>query len=507
LNNLRFTIHDLRFTEVELAAPNIETIASLAKRRGFVFPSSEIYGGLGSAWDYGPLGVELSNNVKRAWWRWLVYERDDIEGLDSSIILNPLVWKYSGHVATFNDPLVDCKECKSRFRADKLHEEFLQKNPEAARLAYPSIVPFDPRTKCPNCGKANWTEVRPFNMMLKTQLGATAAADDEYDEGTLYQAGQAYLRPETAQGIFINFLNVQQSMRRKLPFGIAQIGKSFRNEVTPGNFILRTREFEQMEMEYFVRPDAEHLKLVDYWVEQYVGWYTSLGLSRDNLHLHEVPQEELAHYSRRTVDIMYRYFPEREEDARQFEELMGIAYRTDFDLKAHSKNPSDPEGKRVNPDSTEDLSYFDEAAKERFYPHVIEPAAGVNRSVLSFLMDAYTEKTTEKGEKRVILKLHPELAPIKVAVLPLAKNKPEIVGMAKAIKRSLQPSLRAVYDDTGGIGKLYARQDETGTPFCVTIDHQSLEDEAVTVRDRDTWEQERVKVSDLREHLQKRLTP
>jgi glycyl-tRNA synthetase len=470
-----------------LAAPNIETVASLAKRRGFVFPSSEVYGGLGSAWDYGPLGVELSNNVKRAWWRWLVYERDDIEGLDSSIILNRLVWKYSGHEETFNDPLIDCRECKSRFRADKLAEEF---------GAQPTAEGFQ-TVKCPNCGKTDWTEPRPFNMMFRTTLGAVTEEDDA---GAL-----AYLRPETAQGIFINFLNVQQSLRRKVPFGVAQIGKSFRNEVTPGNFILRTREFEQMEMEYFVRPDAEHSQLVDYWVEQYVGWYTSLGLSRESLHLHEVPQGELAHYSRRTVDIMYRYFPERDEEARQWEELMGIAYRTDFDLKSHSKNPNDSEGKRINPDSTEDLSYFDEANKERFYPHVIEPAAGVNRSVLAFLMDAYTEKTTDKGEKRVILKLHPELAPIKVAVLPLAKNKPEIVGMAKAIKRSLQPSMRAVYDDTGGIGKLYARQDEIGTPFCVTVDHQSLEDEAVTVRDRDTWEQQRVKVADLREHLQSRL--
>ncbi len=470
-----------------MAAPNIDTIVSLAKRRGFVFPSSEIYGGLGSAWDYGPLGCELSNNVKRAWWRWIVYERDDIEGIDSSIILNRLVWKYSGHEETFNDPLVDCRACKSRFRADKLAEEF---GVEATAESFARVA-------CPNCGKHDWTEPRPFNLMFQTRLGAVA--DDD-------PASLAYLRPETAQGIFINFLNVQQSMRRKIPFGVAQIGKSFRNEVTPGNFILRTREFEQMEMEYFVRPDAEHFKLVDYWVEQYTGWYTSLGLARESLHLHEVPAEELAHYSRRTVDIMYRFFPEREGDeSRQFEELMGIAYRTDFDLKSHSKNPANEEGKRFNQDSTEDLSYFDEAAKERFYPHVIEPAAGVNRSVLAFLMDAYTEKTTEKGEKRVILKLHPELAPIKVAVLPLAKNKPEIVGMAKAIKRSLQPTVRAVYDDTGGIGKLYARQDEIGTPFCVTVDHQSLEDEAVTVRDRDTWEQERVKVSDLREHLQSRL--
>jgi glycyl-tRNA synthetase len=487
-------------------APNIETIVNLAKRRGFVFPSSEIYGGLGSAWDYGPLGVELVNNVKQAWWRWIVHERDDMEGVDSSIILNPLVWKYSGHEATFNDPLVDCKECKSRFRADKLHEEFEQTHQAEGLIAYSTIVPFaKDKIKCPNCGKINWTDPRPFNMMLKTQLGATAETENETEDGAVHLGGLAYLRPETAQGIFINFLNVLTTSRRKLPFGVAQIGKSFRNEVTPGNFILRTREFEQMEMEYFVRPDAEHFNLVDYWVEQYTGWYTNLGIAPENLYLYEVPEGKLAHYSKRTVDIMYRYFPEREEQERQWEELMGIAYRTDFDLKSHSKNPVKEDGKRVNPHSTEDLSYFDEAAKERFYPHVIEPASGVNRSVLAFLMDAYTEKTTEKGEKRVVLKLHPDLAPIKAAILPLAKNKPEIVGMAKAIKRSLQPQLRAVYDDTGGIGKLYARQDEIGTPFCITVDHQSLEDEAVTVRDRDTWEQERVPVADLGEHLQNRL--
>ena len=456
-----------------MAAPNIDTIVSLAKRRGFVFPSSEIYGGLGSAWDYGPLGVELSNNIKQSWWRWLVYERDDIEGIDSSIILNRLVWKYSGHEATFHDPLVDCRECKTRMRADKIEG------------------------KCVNCGSTNLTEPRNFNMMFRTILGAAAEEDDA---GAL-----AYLRPETAQGIFINFLNVQTAMRRKLPFGIAQVGKSFRNEITPGNFILRTREFEQMEMEYFVKPDAEHLQLVDEWVDQYVGWFKSLGISSENLQLHEVPAEELAHYSKRTVDIMYRYFPERAEEERQWEELMGIAYRTDFDLRSHSSKPADGEGKRVNPDSTEDLSYFDEATKQRFYPHVIEPAAGVNRTVLAVLMDAYSEKTNDKGERRVILKLTPQLAPIKAAILPLAKNKPEIVGMAKAIKRSLQPVLRAVYDDTGGIGKLYARQDEIGTPLCVTVDHQSLEDEAVTVRDRDTWEQERVKVAELADYLQRRL--
>ena len=476
-----------------MPAPNIDTIVSLAKRRGFVFPSSEVYGGLGSAWDYGPLGVELCNNVKQSWWRWLVYERDDIEGVDSSIILNRMAWKYSGHEATFHDPLVDCRECKSRMRYDKLPGAFP-----------PGFVPYDPNERirngfvqCSECGSKNLTEVRYFNMMLRTTLGAVADEDDP--------TALAYLRPETAQGIFINFLNVQTTMRRKIPFGIAQVGKSFRNEITPGNFILRTREFEQMEMEYFVKPDDEHFKLVDEWVEHYMDWFVGLGLDRDNLRLHEVPEAELAHYSKRTVDIMYRYFPERDEKKRQWEELMGIAYRTDFDLRSHSSKPTDEEGKRINPDSTEDLSYFDETTKQRFYPHVIEPAAGVNRTVLAVLMDAYSEKTNDKGETRVILKLSPQLAPIKAAILPLAKNKPEIVGMAKAIKRSLQPVLRAVYDDTGGIGKLYARQDEIGTPFCVTVDHQSLEDEAVTVRDRDTWEQERIKISDLAEHLQKRL--
>ncbi|HEY9286309.1 MAG TPA: glycine--tRNA ligase [Pyrinomonadaceae bacterium] len=473
-----------------MSAPNIETIVSLSKRRGFVFPSSEVYGGLGSAWDYGPLGCELSNNIKRAWWRWMVHERDDMEGLDSSIILNRLVWKYSGHEETFSDPLVDCRECKSRFRADKLVEEVRHAFPDAdpAKLA--------DHVKCPNCGKTNWTDPRPFNLMFRTTLGAVA---DENDPSAL-----AYLRPETAQGIFVNFLNVQQSMRRKLPFGVAQIGKSFRNEVTPGNFIFRTREFEQMEMEYFVRP-GEDEEIHQYWIDACRKWFTDIGLSGENLRLYEQPKEELAHYAKRTVDIQYRFFPERAEDERQWDELMGIANRTDFDLKAHSNKPADGEGKRFNPDATDDLSYFDEATKTRFYPYVIEPAAGVNRTLLAVLMDAYTERVTDKGEKRVVLKLHPELAPIKAAVLPLAKNKPEIVGMAKAIKRSLQPVLRAVYDDTGGIGKLYARQDETGTPYCVTVDHQSLEDEAVTVRDRDTWEQERVKVSDLQEHLRRRL--
>src|SRR5919112_5447127 len=287
--HLPFIVHRRR----EVAAPNIETIVSLSKRRGFVFPSSEVYGGLGSAWDYGPLGVELSNNVKQNWWRWMVHERDDMEGIDSSIILNRLVWKYSGHEETFSDPLVDCRECKTRLRADKL---------EADAAGSP---------KCPNCGSTNLTDPRPFNLMFRTTIGAAAVEDDPN--------ALAYLRPETAQGIFINFLNVQTTMRRKIPFGIAQVGKSFRNEITPGNFILRTREFEQMEMEYFVKPDAEHFKLVDEWVELYLEWFKSLGVSDENLHLHEVPEKELAHYSKRTVDIMYRYFPERE---KPWEELM-----------------------------------------------------------------------------------------------------------------------------------------------------------------------------------------
>ena len=464
-----------------MSAPNIETIVSLAKRRGFVFPASEIYGGLGSSWDYGSLGVELANNVKQSWWRWLVHERDDIEGLDSSIIQNRQVWKYSGHETTFSDPLVDCRACKGRFRQDKLLDVTCPKEPSA------------------NAGsgkECDLTEPKQFNLMFKTTVGAVSAEDDE--------TALAYLRPETAQGIFINFANVLNTSRRKLPFGIAQIGKAFRNEVTPGNFIFRTREFEQMEMEYFCRPE-DAARIHQEFIDEFQGWFHSLGISAANLKLYEQTKEELAHYAERTVDILYRFFPERDEEEKQFDELMGIANRKDFDLKAHSKKPEDATGKRLNADSTEDLSYFDEATKQRFYPYVIEPAVGVNRTLLAVLMDAYTEKTNDKGETRVILKLKSELAPIKVAVLPLAKNKPEIVAMAKDLKKQLLPAMRTVYDDTGGIGKLYARQDEIGTPFCVTVDHESLEDNHVTVRDRDTWEQERIEIAELKEHLRKKL--
>ena len=461
-----------------MAAPNIETIVSLSKRRGFVYPASDIYGGLGSSWDYGPLGVELANNIKQSWWRWMVHERDDIEGVDSSIIQNRLVWKYSGHEQTFHDPLVDCRDCKTRLREDKLDRD------DAGKPV------------CSNCGSTNLTEARPFNLMFRTTIGAVSSDDDE--------SALAYLRPETAQGIFVNFKNVLDTSRRKLPFGVAQIGKAFRNEVTPGNFIFRTREFEQMEMEYFCRA-TDAPGIMQQWIDDYQVWLQALGISASNLSLYEQGKDELAHYAVRTVDIMYRYFPEREDESKQWDELMGIANRTDYDLRVHSKKPEDAEGKRLNPDSTEDLSYFDTATNERFYPYVIEPAIGVNRTLLAVMMDAYTEKTNEKNETRVILKLTPEMAPIKVAVLPLAKNKPEIVELAKKIKHDLQPSMRAVYDDTGGIGKLYARQDEIGTPFCVTVDHESLEDNAVTVRDRDTWEQERIGVDALKEFLIKRL--
>ena len=471
-----------------MAAPNIETIVSLSKRRGFVFPASDIYGGLGSSWDYGSLGAELANNVKQSWWRWLVHERDDIEGLDSSIIQNRLVWKYSGHETTFSDPLVDCRNCKARLRQDKLE---LKRSESGI-----TIGESKPEYVCPNCGSSDFTEPRDFNLMFRTTVGAASSDEDE--------SALAYLRPETAQGIFINFKNVLDSSRRKLPFGIAQIGKAFRNEITPGNFIFRTREFEQMEMEYFCRPE-DAPRIHQEFIDEFQKWFYSLGISAANLKLYEQTAEELAHYAARTVDILYRFFPERDDEKRQFDELMGIANRTDFDLKTHSKKPEDSEGRRLNPDSQEDLSYFDEATKQRFYPYVIEPAVGVNRTLLAILMDAYTEKTNEKGETRVILKLKSELAPVKVAVLPLAKNKPEIVAMAKDLKRQLLPAMRTVYDDTGGIGKLYARQDEIGTPFCVTVDHESLEDNRVTVRDRDTWEQERIAIADLKEYLMRKL--
>jgi glycyl-tRNA synthetase len=458
---------------------DIETIASLAKRRGFAFQSSEIYGGLGSVWDYGPLGVELKNNIKRAWWRSVVYERDDMVGLDAGILMNRLVWKYSGHEETFSDPLVDCRNCKARLRADKLEQG-----------------------KCSACGSTDLTEPRQFNLMFRTTVGAV-------EDGT----GLAYLRPETAQGIFVNFKNVLDSTNRKLPFGVAQIGKAFRNEITPGNFIFRTREFEQMEIEFFVKPPAilkpgemNDVEWHERWVEDRYGWHIKLGMRAENLRKYRQKPEELAHYAKGCVDLQYRFFPEREDEERQWDELEGIANRTDFDLKAHSKKPVNEEGKRLNPDSTADLTYFDHESNQHVFPYVIEPSAGVDRKALAFLMDAYAEEEV-RGEKRIVLKLHPDLAPIKAAVLPLAKNKEGIVNLAKEIKSRLQRTgaIRAVYDDTAGIGKLYRRQDEVGTPICITVDHQSLEDNEVTIRDRDTMQQQRVPIAEIEKIISQKL--
>ena len=366
-----------------MSAPNIETIVSLAKRRGFVFPSSEVYGGLGSSWDYGPLGVEVCNNIKQAWWRWMVYERDDMEGLDSSIILNRLVWKYSGHEETFSDPLVDCRECKSRLRADKL--EGATEGGDVAQLIR------ERRIKCPHCGSTDLTEPRPFNLMFRTTLGAVAAEDDP--------AALAYLRPETAQGIFVNYLNVQQSMRRKIPFGIAQIGKSFRNEVTPGNFIFRTREFEQMEMEYFVRP-GEDERVHQEWIDGCLDWYTArLGLSADNLRLYEQPKEELAHYAKRTVDIHYRFFPEREDAEKQWDELMGIANRTDFDLRAHSKNPLNATASAPTPTRPKTFRTSTKRPSSVSTPTSSNPPPGSIARCSPCLMDAYTERDHRQGRE------------------------------------------------------------------------------------------------------------
>src|SRR5687768_3740068 len=381
-----------------MSAPNIETIVSLSKRRGFVYPASEIYGGLGSSWDYGPLGVELANNIKNSWWRWVVYERDDIEGLDSAIIQNRLTWKYSGHEETFSDPMVDCKECHNRWRADKLERVQSPKElPDHVKASFIDVQQDDAfyilreeirlgNYKCSNCGSTDLTDPKPFNLMSRTHVGATA----EDDPSSL-----AYLRPETAQGIFTNFANVLNTSRRKLPFGIAQVGKAFRNEVTPGNFIFRTREFEQMEIEYFVKPE-DAARAHQEWIEGFRSWITSLGISESNLKDYEQTKEELAHYSERTVDILYRFFPEREDESKQWDELMGIANRTDYDLRVHSKKPEDAVGKRLNADSTEDLSYFDTATNERFYPYIIEPSTGVNRTLLAVMMDAYEERTNDK---------------------------------------------------------------------------------------------------------------
>jgi len=457
-----------------VATPNrLDSVISLAKRRGFVFQAGEIYGGSRSAWDYGPLGVELKENIKRAWWRTMVNSREDVVGLDSSVILPRKVWEASGHVAEFVDPLIECTSCHKRFRQDHLEEAFEEKKGRA-----PSGMG---EIACPNCGgKDIWTEPKMFNGLLKTHLGPT---EDE--------SGMHYLRPETAQGIFVNFANVLNAARTKPPFGIGQIGKSFRNEITPGNFIFRTREFEQMEMEFFVEPGTDE-QWHDYWIEQRMNWYTDLGINPDNLRLFEHPSEKLSHYSKRTVDIEYRFG----FTGSEFGELEGIANRTDFDLRTHSR------------ESGVDLSFFDQTKNERWFPYVIEPAAGLTRSLMAFLVDAYHEDeapNTKGGvDVRTVLRLDYRLAPIKAAVLPLSRNE-DLSPMARNLAQELRGFWNIDFDDSGAIGRRYRRQDEIGTPFCITIDFESLDDQAVTVRERDTMAQERVSLTKLREYLGAKL--
>ncbi|HYO31904.1 MAG TPA: glycine--tRNA ligase [Nocardioidaceae bacterium] len=454
----------------------IDSVVSLCKRRGFVFPSGEIYGGTRSAWDYGPLGVELKDNIKRQWWRSIVTGRDDVVGLDSSVILPTRTWEASGHLAAFTDPLTECLSCHKRFRADHLQEELAARKgiDDPDSIALTDIA-------CPNCGnRGKWTEPRPFNGMLKTHLGVVE--DD---------SGLHYLRPETAQGIFLNFLNVMNSARKKPPFGIGQLGKAFRNEITPGNFIFRTREFEMMELEFFVQPGTDE-EWHQTWIDLRTEWYVDLGIDRDNLRLFEHPADKRSHYSTRTVDIEYRFGFAGSE----WGELEGIANRTDYDLRQHTEH------------SGQDLSYFDQTSGERWFPYVIEPAAGATRSLLAFLVDAYAEDEAPnaKGgiDKRTVLRLDPRLAPVKAAVLPLSRNS-DLTPKAKALATELRRSWNVDFDDAGAIGRRYRRQDEIGTPYCVTIDFDSLDDDAATVRERDTMKQERIALDRVPAFLAERL--
>ena len=455
-------------------ASRVDSVVNLSKRRGFVFPSSEIYGGTRSAWDYGPLGVELKENVRRQWWQHMVRGRDDVVGIDSSVILAPQVWVASGHVDAFVDPLTECKQCHKRWRADQLIEAFAEKHGHEPPESLAEIV-------CTNCGtKGSFTEPQNFNGMLRTMVGPVE------DEGALH-----YLRPETAQGIFVNYLNVMNSARKKPPFGIGQTGKSFRNEITPGNFIFRTREFEQMEMEFFVKPGTDE-EWHEYWLQNRWDWYIDLGLNPDNLRFFEHPKEKLSHYAKRTVDIEYRFLFAGSEWA----ELEGIANRTDYDLTTHANS------------SGTDLSYFDQELDERWTPYVIEPAAGLTRAVLAFLLDSYDEDEApnSKGgvDKRTVLRLDRRLAPVKVAVLPLSRNE-DLSPKAKDLAAILRKTWNVDFDDAGAIGRRYRRQDEIGTPFCVTVDFDSLEDQAVTVRDRDSMTQERIGLDQIYSWLGERL--
>ena len=473
----------------------MDKIVSLAKRRGFVFQSSEIYGGLNGCWDYGPLGVEMLNNLKQAWWRSMTY-RDDIEGIDAAILMHPRTWEASGHVANFTDPMVDCKQCKARYRVDVLMEELsVKKKKEILRELFPGefegqqsdekiFNEFSARFSseetlaraiksipCPNCGnKGTFTEARQFNLMFKTYVGPVE------DAGAV-----VYLRPETAQGIFVNFLNVQSASRQKLPFGIAQIGKAFRNEINTKNFLFRTREFEQMEMQYFVKPGEED-KWFEYWREQRMNWFTELGMKRENLQWHK--HEKLAHYAKAAFDIEFK-FP------FGWGEIEGIHSRTDFDLGNHEKF------------SGKAMKYYDEQTKEKFVPFVIETSVGASRSFMAYLCASYDEEMVE-GEMRTVLHLHPKLAPMKAAILPLV-NRDGMDDIAHSMTKDLQKYFRVFYDDSGAIGRRYRRQDEIGTPYCFTVDSQTLQDQTVTVRERDSMKQERIAMDKVREYLSERI--
>jgi glycyl-tRNA synthetase len=453
----------------------MDKIVAFCKRRGFVYQSSEIYGGIRSSYDYGPLGVEMKRNIKEEWWRRMVHMREDMVGLDSAIIMHPKVWEASGHTLTFNDMLVESRTSKRRYRADHLIEDATGIDAEGlSPEQLTKIIQEDERVKDPVDGGRDFAPVRPFNLMFETYMGPVKTPEN-----------LAYLRPETAQGIFVNFKNVLQTSRVKVPFGIAQIGKSFRNEITPGNFIFRTREFEQMEMEFFVEPGTDEA-WHEYWIEERWNWYTNLGLKEENLRRYEHPKEKLSHYSKRTVDLEYNYA------SVGWSELEGIANRTDFDLKQHAAYSGEP------------LEYFDQAAGERYVPYVIEPAVGPDRIMLAFLVDSYTEEEV-KGEERTVLKLHPRIAPTKAAVFPLSKKEP-VSTIARELYDDLKGDYRIFYDDSGSIGRRYRRQDEAGTPFCVTVDFDTIEDKKVTIRDRDTLEQERVPLAAVRDRLKALIT-
>lgn len=455
----------------------MDKIVALSKGRGFVYPGSDIYGGLANSWDYGPLGVELKNNIKRAWWKRFIQESPYNVGLDSAILMNPDVWVASGHVGGFSDPLMDCKECKARFRADKLVEDHMTEQgveyASADGLSEEELKNYidEHGIVCPKCGKKNFTDIRKFNLMFKTYLGIT---DDSKTE--------IYLRPETAQGIFVNFKSIQRTSRKKVPFGIGQIGKSFRNEITPGNFIFRTREFEQMELEFFCKPGTD-LEWFEYWKKYCWSFLMDLGLTEENLRMRNHAPEELSFYSVGTADIEYR-FP------FGWGELWGIADRTDYDLKQHADH------------SKTDMTYMDPVTNEKYVPYCVEPSVGVDRLLLSFLSDAYEEEELEGGDVRTVLKFHPALAPVKAAILPLSKK---LSDKAQEVFEQLSKHFNVEYDDAGSIGKRYRRQDEIGTPFCITVDFDTLEDQTVTLRDRDTMEQIRLSVFDLIDYIGKKL--